>query len=304
MVTAFAAQKETGKVVIGAYINGINSIDLKAGTVNLDVYLWLLTKGDRNLLDSIEVMNGTVEEKSSIVAKKIGDDNYFSVRMQIKTLQLYDLRAFPLDKQHLILYIEDSQEDISGLEFVADTANTKTAGSISLPGWKVGKVQIKTVNNKYDTNYGDKTWGSDSSSFSRTVIDIPIQREGFGYFFKLFCTVFLSAAVAFLAFHILPGNMEPRFGLGVGGIFAVVASDYVLASMLPETHQITMGEGLLILTMVFIFITLIEIVYTVKLWEDGKQAISLKINRICGIVIPISYVVLSVIIILSHSFIA
>ena len=74
---------------------------------------------------------------------------------------------------------------------------------------------------------------------------------------KLFGTVVLSAAVAFLSFHVKPSDLDPRFGLGIGGIFAVVASNFVLSSMLPETHEVTMGEALLLLTIAGIFSRLV-----------------------------------------------
>lgn len=278
-----------GEVLIGAFVNGIHSIDLRAGTVELDLYIWLRTKSSRNLLDSIEVANGAITEKSAIVKKKIGDENYFSMRITAKAFQIFDLREFPLDKQNLTIVFEDSEEDVSKLKFVPDEVNTKVADGAKLPGWKIGKATINVVSHGYDTNYGDLSLGENNSKFSRAAISIPIDREGVGYFFKLFGTVFLSAFVAFLSFFIRPNNLDPRFGLGVGGIFAVVASNFVLSSMLPDTNQVTMGEALLLLTIVSIFIVLMESVISLRLWESGKENKAIKLDAIAGWVMPIFY---------------
>lgn len=280
----------TGKVIFGAYVNGIHSIDLKNGTVDLDLYVWFRTKGKKNLLDSLEIMNGSMGEKTSILKKKIGDEMYYSMRIATKAYQLYDLRSFPLDHQQLIFSFEDSEEDVSALQFEPDKENTKISGSIALPGWKVGQVKIDVNMKEYDTNYGDISMGERHSKFSRATLTIPIDREGVGYFFKLFWAVFLSAGVAFLSLFIKPDNLDPRFGLGVGGIFAVVASSIVISSMLPETQQVTMGEVLLIMTITSIFITLIESVVSLRLWESGKQSASIKLDTWFGRIAPISYV--------------
>ena len=289
-----------GEVLIGAYVNGIHSIDLRAGTVDLDLYIWLRTKGDRNLLDSIEVVNGSILEKSAIVKKKIGNENYFSMRITAKAFQIFDLRKFPLDKQNLMIVFEDSEADTSTLQFVPDENNTKVADAAELPGWKIGKATISIVSHGYDTNYGDLSLGGNNSKFSRAAISIPIDREGVGYFFKLFGTVFLSAFVTFLSFFIRPNNLDPRFGLGVGGIFAVVASNFVLSSMLPDTNQVTMGEALLLLTISSIFIALTESVISLRLWESGKEEMAIKLDSMAGWIMPIVYLAMCALILVGY----
>lgn len=287
-------------VTIGSYIANIQSLDIKAGTVEVDMYIWLRSRDARDFLDRIEVSNGSFGEKSAIVKKKIGDEYYSSMRIMVKAFERYDLRRFPLDKQELVISFEDAEDDVTALRFVPDTENTNVAGSVLIPGWRIGKARIAVGEHVYDTNYGDTSIGVNSSTFSRASITIPIEREGVGYFFKLFGTVFLSAAVAFLSFHIRPDDLDPRFGLGVGGIFAVVASNFVLSSMLPETHQITLGEALLLLTIFAIFAAIMESVLSLKYWESGRQDVALRIDRIAGWLFPIIYLVLCALIILTY----
>lgn len=296
----FDAPIPSGKVIIGAYVNGIHSIDLKAGTVDMDLYVWFRTKGERNILDSIEVMNGSISEKSSVVKKKFGDENYYSMRIAVKIYQKFNLLKFPLDTQNLSVIFEDSEEDNLALQFVPDTKNTKVSSVVILPGWKIGNANVAVNSNSYDTNYGDLSIGNGGSSFSRATVSIPIDRDGIGYFFKLFGTIALAAAVAFLSFFIQPDDLDPRFGLGVGGIFAAVASNLVLSSMLPETPQVTMGEAILLVTILAIFITLLESVYSLKLWRAGKQASALKIDLIAGWIVPITYLFICTVIILAY----
>jgi len=266
--------KQPNKVLIGFYINGIHSLDLKTGTVGFDVYLWLKTKEKRDILDSVEIMNGSGIEKSSIIKEVINGEHYYSARLQLNSFQNFNFSKFPLDSQQIKLVVEDTVEDINSLVFEVDDKNSNISDSISLAGWN---------------NYGDSRMGSNSSSYSSTELVIPIERDGLGYFFKLLGTVFLSAAVAFLCLFIKPNNLDPRFGLAVGGIFAVVASNFVLSSMLPETSQVTMGETLLIMTMGFILIVILESVVSLRYFEGGRKKLSEKIDARSGVFLPLLY---------------
>ncbi len=281
--------KQPNKVLIGFYINGIHSLDLKTGTVGFDVYLWLKTKEKRDILDSVEIMNGSGIEKSSIIKEVINGEHYYSARLQLNSFQNFNFSKFPLDSQQIKLVVEDTVEDINSLVFEVDDKNSNISDSISLAGWKLGKPKIFVGNHVYKTNYGDSRMGSNSSSYSSTELVIPIERDGLGYFFKLLGTVFLSAAVAFLCLFIKPNNLDPRFGLAVGGIFAVVASNFVLSSMLPETSQVTMGETLLIMTMGFILIVILESVVSLRYFEGGRKKLSEKIDARSGVFLPLLY---------------
>lgn len=303
---AFAETKAelvtSGKVLIGAYINGIRSIDIKAGTVDLDLYVWLRTNRERNLLDSLEIMNGSISEKTSVVKKKIGDENYLSMRIAVKTFQNFDLRKFPLDNQNITLFFEDTEEDNAALQFDPDEENTRVGKAVTLPGWEVGKAKITVNPNTYDTNYGDISIGVNNSKYSRATISVPIKRDGLGYFFKLFGTVLLAASVAFLSFFIKPVNLDPRFGLGVGGIFAVVASNLVLSSMLPETPQVTLAEGLLLITIIAIFTSLLESVFSLTLWESGNQPLAIKLDFVAGWLMPTIYLLACALMIAAYQY--
>jgi hypothetical protein len=125
---------------------------------------------------------------------------------------------------------------------------------------------------QYHTNYGDTSLPTGSTSiYSRFVYSIPLVRPNWGYFLKLFFGLFVATAIAFLALFIRPIDLDPRFGLGVGGIFAAVASEYVVTSSLSDTSVLTLADVLHILAFVFIFLTLAESTLSLKLY-NGDEA--------------------------------
>lgn len=56
-------------------------------------------------------------------------------------------------------------------------------------------------------------------------------------------------------------DLDPRFVLGIGGIFAVMASNFLLTSMLPETGEVTFIEATLFASIGMIFIYLAESIF-------------------------------------------
>jgi len=81
--------------------------------------------------------------------------------------------------------------------------------------------------------------------------------------------LFVATGIAFLAFFIRPTDLDLRFGLGVGAIFAAVASQYVVSSSLAATHVLTMADFLHILAFVFIFLSLVESTVSPHLYTTG-----------------------------------
>lgn len=278
------------KVIFGAYINDIYAIDFRSGTAEVDIDLWTLSESPVDWADRLEVKNGLIEEKSAEVKKKLGKQFYFSKRLKIKLTQDFKLSKFPIDSQKITIFFQDTAFERENLLFVPDTKNSRCSSELSIHGWKVGKLEILEKSRIYKTNFGDTSLGDKSAEFSRVVVACPLEREGYGYFLKLFSTIFLAAFVAYLGFFTKPEDLDPRFGLGIGGIFAVMASNFVLTSMLPETGEVTFIEATLFSSLGVIFLYLAESVYVLHLCKNGYNDKAKLIDRYTALVALILYI--------------
>ena len=134
----------------------------------------------------------------------------------------------------------------------------------------------------YTTNYGviDLPSGRYGSDYSRFVLVVPLAREGGGHFFKLFFVLFIAFGINMLAYRIRPDQVDPRFGLPIGAIFAAVGSLYVASEKLPDTSIVTLSDWLHILVFSVIFLTLTESALALWLWTRGQQGLARRIDRI------------------------
>ena len=83
-------------------------------------------------------------------------------------------------------------------------------------------------------------------------------------------TLLVAVAVALLACFIKPIHVDPRFGLGVGALFAVVANGYLVSSQMPDTGVFPLADLINLLGIGTILITRSQL--TISLWVLENSA--------------------------------
>jgi hypothetical protein len=283
------------QVAVGAYVVHIQDLNFKENKYVCDFYLWFRWKAEGALadykpLESFEIINGKVDAKSSVVEKKIGDMNYASVRVTAIMAETWELQQFPFDAHTMRINIEDSNATTDDLVFVVDKANSKLGDEIDMAGWDASNFAADAGTHTYHTNYGDPSLPTDAKSeYSRFVFGMDITRETFGSAFKLLSTVLLATAVAFVSFLVKPSDLDARFGMGVGALFAVAASEFVAASSVPDSGVMTVADAVHMIALAFIFVTLLLSAINLKLETSGREKLAFRIDHICVTVFPILF---------------
>ena len=298
-VLAFAgaapALAEPAKVTVGAFVNKVQDVSFRDNRYAMDFYLWFRWKAEGPLkdykpLESFELINGRVDSKTSAVEKKIGDMNYASVRVAATINENWNLRAFPFDNHRLKVHVEDSQFFSKDLVFVPDTVNSRVGDEINISGWSMGNFLAEVAAKTYKTNYGDTSLPTDSlSEYSRFTVGMDMNREGMGTAFKLLTTVLAATAVAFVAFMVKPSDLDPRFGLGVGALFAVAASAFVVSSSVPDSGVLTVADQIHVVSMGFIFASLLQSALALKYEVSGRENVSVKLDHWSLAIFPILF---------------
>lgn len=289
MVTA---QAEPAKVVVGSYVNKVQGLNFKDNKYTLDFFLWFRWKAEGALadykpLDSFELVNGYVESKGSIVEKKVGDMNYAAVRVTATMSENWQLEKFPFDRHKIEVFVEDSNASANDLVFVPDVVNSKLGDEIDLAGWTPSNFIAQVRSKVYHSNYGDPSLPTDArSEFSRFAFTMDLHRQTFGSAIKLLSTVLLATAVAFVAFMVKPSDLDARFGMGVGALFAVAASAFIASSSVPDSGVMTTADSMHMVALAFIFGTLLISAICLKFEVSGREALAFHIDHICVVLLP------------------
>ncbi|AWJ91109.1 hypothetical protein Sp245p_14645 (plasmid) [Azospirillum baldaniorum] len=283
------------KVVVGTYVNQITGVNLRDNQVNVDFYVWFRWDDDSlNPLETFELMNGRIESRTPTPVRKLKDTNYGQARVQAVLNQPWDVSRFPLDTQTIRLVIEDSDQTAEYVVYVPDTDNSTVDPDVDVSGYTLINNGSTISAHHYRTNYGDITLPKNHESvYSRYTHAITLERPDSVYYIKTFSTIFISSLVAFLAFLVKPVDLDPRFGLGIGALFAVVACYFVIASDLPRSSGFTLSDRVNLASMGMIFLSLMQSAVSLMIYERNA-AKALILDRWSLVIFPVAYALLCV----------
>lgn len=288
------------EVVVGMYVNAIRSVSLQENAFEVDFWIWFRWPKDGRTVDplaSFEVVQGDIESKSGEVYEDLDEVKYAACRVVARVTTFFDVHAFPNDRHTLRIVIEDSEHEDHELVFHADGENSRLDPNVQVAGFLVGEARTEVTRHEYRTNYGDITLPSDAeSTYSRFELQIDLERPGLGFAFKLLWAFWLSSLIALVALFIKPINLDPRFGLGVGALFAAMANAFVINSALPETTDVTTADAAGMVSIAVIFISIVESIVALWLFENGREAAAKRLDRISFVVITLAYVVVNIIV--------
>ena len=286
---------EPGKVTVGAYVTKVQDVSFRDNRYTIDFYLWFRWKAEGPLadfkpLDTFELINGRIDTRGSVVEKKIGNESYATVRVSATMAENWDLKKFPFDSHRLYVNIEDAALFSSDMVYVADTNNSRLGDEIDMGGWSVSNFEAKVLPKVYKSNYGDTSLPTDSlSEYSRFSMGMDMTRTSFGSAWKLLTTVLAATAVAFVAFMVKPTDLDPRFGLGVGALFAVAASAFVASSAVPDSGVMTAADQVHMIAIGFIFTSVLQSALALKLEVSGQVERATRFDHMSLLIFPLLF---------------
>ncbi len=290
------ALAKPAEVVVGTYVNKVQDVNFRENKYTLDFYIWFRWKAEGALadykpIDSFEIVNGRIDNKANIVEKKVGEVNYAQARITATMAEAWDLTDFPFDWHRTKVRIEDGGALTAlDLVFVADQANSRLGDEIDLAGWRASNFGAEVQSKLYRTNYGDVSLPTDAQSeYSRYVFAWDLDRVGWGTAIKLLSTVILATGVAFVSFMVKPSDLDARFGMGVGALFAVAASAFIVSSSVPDSASLTVADRLHMVALGGIFFTLLISAFCLRLEVSGREELAFRIDHWCVGVLPLLF---------------
>jgi hypothetical protein len=280
-------------VKIGAYIINLHNFNYHEKEFSMRFWLWTLYKHPEfDFRTQIEVPNAKEIEKSDIIIDSVDNMLWLQMKMKCVMRHNWSVRDFPFDDQILKLHVENTIFNSDDLIFVPDTASSTYSSTLDLDGWNVTDFQIKSGVTEYNTAFGDPHAEKQYSKYGNFEIWMKIERDALGLFLKLFVGMFIAFMISSVSFFVKPDQVDPRFGLSVGGLFAAVGNKYIIDSSLPETSQFTLVDTLHSVTFVAIFITIVISAICLGVYNQGKPQKADKINRITSRITIGSYVLI------------
>jgi hypothetical protein len=281
------------EVQAGAYILRLRNVSPRDGSYELDAWLWFRWDNDDLRPDlTFEFANGLISNRTESQVERDVDMNYATMRVQATIFHDFDVRRYPMDNHVIELQIEDSFWDTSTLVYVADTEATALDPGVSVPGWDTTLGLPNVIEHTYATSYGLRSAEGEPATYSRLNIPIALERTSYSALFKSFWVSFLAVVLGLLAFLVKADDLDARFGMGVGSIFAASANAFILSDTLPATNFITLAEQINLIAVGVIFSTVFVSIWSLRLRYADREEDSLRLDRYALISFAIIFVVL------------
>jgi hypothetical protein len=283
------------KVSVGLFVTEIYGVDLKAGTFNVDAWIWFRAAPTAaSPLDNFELMGGRITSRSNIIKKPLPDgQQYYAARITATIHKRWDLHRFPFDNHQLAINIEDGERDLDHLLFVPDEANEGIDPTVAVPGWGIARVGHTLSDHVYHTNYGDTSSPTGAEThWSRYTFTVDLERNGSGRFFKFFFGLFAATLAAFCSFFIRPKDASPRVSVSVGALFAAAAVTIAINNQLPDVGYLTLVDRMVFLTFGMIVLSLFGTVAALWFHYGTKEKAHRRMDTFGAIAFPAVYGVL------------
>lgn len=281
-------------VKVGAYVISLHDINFHEKEYTIRFWLWFVYDNpDFDFSKQLDIPNAKEIAPPEIILDSIDGKAWAIMKMKCKMKQNWDVHDFPFDYQHLKVQIENTLFDNKHLIFMPDTLGSRFDEKEAIDGWHVHNFEVSRHDNDYETGFGDQS--NPYQVFSTLNIELDIERNAWGLFLKIFIGMYIAFLISVISFTPHPSELEPRFGLPVGGLFAAVGNKYIIDSLLPETTSFTLVDTLHALTFFAIFATLMVSAVALKLHDYKKTEKAVRISKRGAVIVISLYVICNVI---------
>jgi hypothetical protein len=273
-------------VVAGSYLERVISFELAKSKWEYEFYQWfkwdptsipfehLDSLDKKNVLPAnlpFKIVNGQVLE-AEIVNHRLSADKklaYVLYYVRATSTQFFSPNAFPMDKHFLYIPIEHTELDANQLKFVPDLISSKISSRVKINGYVKGDRMASSSMHTYQSAYGDPGEKMNATkTFNQYRFGMKIEREGYGYYAKLFTVLLVSVMIAFLSFY---AEKTDKLRITVGALFTTAANNYVLTRNIPETSSVSIAEFVDIISLVTIFIIMCDQTILRYYTRENKQ---------------------------------
>mgnify|MGYP001547175174 CR=1 FL=1 len=295
MTAALARETPPDTVTTGIYVTSIHDIDFKQSEYTVNLWLWLNYKNkDFDFVQNLEIPQAKSFTRSYSTMDTSNGRVYLLMKLQCLMKDSWRINNFPFDRQKLRFSIENSQFDSRSLVFAIDTLGKHYDHRFTLRGWNIDSFKMSTGVKVYETTFGDSSIAVPHTEYSSFMVRIGIDRDATQLFWKMFLGMYVSFLIAYTCFYIHADNIDSRFGLGVGSLFAAIGNKYIIDSSLPDSTTFTLVDTLHGITLFFIFAVIIASAWSLKLIKADKAERARKMDLVLAQVVLVLYVLLNI----------
>ncbi len=292
---SYANAQHADTVKVGAYIISVHDINFHDKEYTIRFWLWFLYENPEfNFEKQLDIPNAKEIDPPELISDTVNGKIWVQMKMKCTMKENWIVHNFPFDRQHLRVRVENSVYDVNNLIFKADKKHSMFDDIEGMDGWHIDNFDVSSDTTHYGTGFGDPRPGRDAMTFSTFKIDMTMKRDAWGLFMKIFIGMYIAFLIALISFVSFPWELEPRFGLPVGGLFAAVGNKYIIDSLLPESPDFSLVDTLHSITFFGILSVLAVSAISLKFYNSGNKEACLRADKIGSRIVAGAFILLNI----------
>jgi hypothetical protein len=306
------AQDGPTQVSVGIWIVDITNIDSAQQNFTADIAVVLQWKDARiahtgtglahYALDQIWTPRVAIANETNSVTRKFPEsveaepDGTVIYRQRYvgSFTQSLRLQSFPFDRQafHIqfvairyrpneVVFVPDKNWVRDGLQQAAGISP-----SITLPDWTIDKWDAKA--RVYALTPG--------LQYSGYVFEFTASRNVEHYILKVILPLVLIVMMSWSVFWTDPTNSNTQFSIAVTSMLTLIAYRFAVDSQLPRLPYMTRLDVFFLVSTLLVFFSLIEVLVTTILHNNGQTRRAKTVDRYCRAIFPTIFLLASMII--------
>ncbi len=265
----FSQERPVG-VVVGVYVNDVQTLNLREHSYAMDLYIWFRWNGlDFDPAETIEMTNpnelwGHVSAPQYEAPFELPTGEMYQVlRVQGRFSHKFFFNNYPYDRQTLVAEFEDSIHEVNRLRFTADQNPVSLHPNLTLPGFRIGQPRLVVEDFQYPTSFGD-TRQTTPDSYSRVRIEIPIHRPLVTSTLKMLLPVLCVVFGASLMLRLRVTLIDARLGIGITALLTVVAIQLAANDTMPNVDYLVLMDKIHLAAYAYVLMGLGVVLATVR----------------------------------------
>lgn len=261
-------------VTVGLHLRNVEAINLSENSYQASFVLWVKWRGERDPSKSLRFVN--LLEAWALTLSPAFDEpqtlsdgqRYQRFTGEGRFFHKFDLGAFPLDRQQVLLELEDVQRGEGELVLELDPASSAVS-ELRVPGWSVGTAIAEVTHAPWPQGLGRP---DDTGPHSRVRFGVSLQRERRVFFATMFPPILLVMLCCWFIFFLRPVHVEARVGTVITALLTIVFLQLAFTDDIPWLGTTVLLDQIFNFSYAVITGVLLECVLVMR-WHDRAVAI-------------------------------
>ncbi len=277
----------TVDVKVALTVTRIGSVALKDSSLTAEFDISFRWRGDAVAPGKdFRVVKGHIDEREKIEGYDRAGERYEQYRVVARIAKAFDASRFPFGDEGLMVQIEDATQGVETLRYVADESNSGVDAEAMPHHMRLARTLVGVTVGRQ---------GTAGETHSQFFVAMLITTDSAPIYLNMFQALFAAVAVALIVFFIKPMNLDPRFGLPVGGFFAAVSNNTFVSGLLPASDRVTLASMVNATGLLTIFLVMVESTAAVYVEDTlGQERLARFCDRTFFVVVLVGYVAVNV----------